>query len=166
MSYKSNLNTWLCNFAPPPPPRKKKRKTKKGHQPLFQAKYCICIQISSVESQKGANNIQRCSLENQKGAIAVQSLWVIAPFWSSTEHIWIMKSALLALSWRYIGSIHDQWRPGSEHPPFWGLVIILPPPPPGGSLSTLLISTVIVRGSYLHCRWHPTTSGHIEILNP
>ena len=31
--------------------------------------------ISSVESQKGAINIQRCSTENQKGAIAVQSLW-------------------------------------------------------------------------------------------
>ena len=27
--------------------------------------------ISSVESQKGAINIQRCSVENQKGAIAV-----------------------------------------------------------------------------------------------
>ena len=31
--------------------------------------------ISSVESQKGAINIQRCSIENQKGAIAAQSLW-------------------------------------------------------------------------------------------
>ena len=30
---------------------------------------------SSVESQKGAINIQRCSVENQKDAIAVQSLW-------------------------------------------------------------------------------------------
>ena len=31
--------------------------------------------ISSVESQKGINVIQRCSIENQKGAIPVQSLW-------------------------------------------------------------------------------------------
>ena len=31
--------------------------------------------ISSVDNQKGAINIQRCSAENQKGAIAVQSLW-------------------------------------------------------------------------------------------
>ena len=31
--------------------------------------------LSSVESQKGAITIQRCSVENQKGAIAVQSLW-------------------------------------------------------------------------------------------
>ena len=31
--------------------------------------------ISSVESQKGAINIQRCSVENQKGAIPVQCLW-------------------------------------------------------------------------------------------
>ena len=31
--------------------------------------------ISSVESQKGAINIQRCSIENQKGTIAMQSLW-------------------------------------------------------------------------------------------
>ena len=29
----------------------------------------------SVESQKGAINIQRCSVENQKGAIVVHSLW-------------------------------------------------------------------------------------------
>ena len=29
----------------------------------------------SVESQKGAINIQRCSIEIQKGAGAVQSLW-------------------------------------------------------------------------------------------
>ena len=33
------------------------------------------IPISSVERQKGAINIQRCSIENQKSAIAVQSLW-------------------------------------------------------------------------------------------
>ena len=33
------------------------------------------ILILSVESQKGAINIQRCSVENQKGAIGVQSLW-------------------------------------------------------------------------------------------
>ena len=31
--------------------------------------------ISSVENQKGAINIQRCSVENQKGTIAVQSIW-------------------------------------------------------------------------------------------
>ena len=31
--------------------------------------------ILSVESQKGAMNIQRCSVENQKDAIAVQSPW-------------------------------------------------------------------------------------------
>ena len=30
---------------------------------------------SSVESQKGAINMQRCSVENQKGAIAVQCIW-------------------------------------------------------------------------------------------
>ena len=33
------------------------------------------MKISSVERQKSAINIQRCSVENQKGAIAVQSLW-------------------------------------------------------------------------------------------
>ena len=31
--------------------------------------------ISSIESQKGANNVQRCFIENQKGAIAAQSPW-------------------------------------------------------------------------------------------
>ena len=31
--------------------------------------------ISSVESQKGDIDIQRCSVENQKGAITVQSLY-------------------------------------------------------------------------------------------
>ena len=30
---------------------------------------------SSVESQKAAITIQRCSVENQKGTIAVQRLW-------------------------------------------------------------------------------------------
>ena len=34
----------------------------------------MCI-ISSVESQKGSINIQRCSVENQKGVIVVQYLW-------------------------------------------------------------------------------------------
>ena len=32
------------------------------------------VDISSVESQKSAINIQRCSIENQKVAIAVQNL--------------------------------------------------------------------------------------------
>ena len=53
--------------------------------------------VSSVESQKGAINIQRCSVENRKGTIVVQSLCgdntllvhketsiVIVPFWLST----------------------------------------------------------------------------------
>ena len=31
--------------------------------------------VSSVESQKGTNAVERCSVENQKAAIAVQSLW-------------------------------------------------------------------------------------------
>ena len=31
--------------------------------------------LSSVESQKGVNAVQRCSGENQKGAIIVQSVW-------------------------------------------------------------------------------------------
>ena len=36
--------------------------------------YSFC-DISSVESYKGVNAVQRCSVEDQKGAIAVQSLW-------------------------------------------------------------------------------------------
>ena len=35
----------------------------------------VYISISSVESQKGVIEAQRCSVENQKGAIAVQSEW-------------------------------------------------------------------------------------------
>ena len=31
--------------------------------------------LSSVESQKGINAVQRCSIENQKGNIAVQPQW-------------------------------------------------------------------------------------------
>ena len=42
--------------------------------------------VSSVESQKGAINIQRCSVENQMDAITVQA-YVIAPFWFSTDGI-------------------------------------------------------------------------------
>ena len=30
-----------------------------------------CILIMSIESQKGAITIQRCSIENQKGAFAI-----------------------------------------------------------------------------------------------
>ena len=33
------------------------------------------IHNSSVESQKDANAVQRCSFENQKGVIAVQNQW-------------------------------------------------------------------------------------------
>ena len=33
------------------------------------------VYISSVESQKGIIEAQRCSVENQEGAIAVQSIW-------------------------------------------------------------------------------------------
>ena len=36
-------------------------------------KYDFCL--SSVESQKGVNDVQGYSVENHKGAIAVQSLW-------------------------------------------------------------------------------------------
>ena len=56
----------------------------------------IWIIISSVESQKGINDVQRCSVENQKGTVAVQShrcfykvYMVITPFWFSMEHLWI-----------------------------------------------------------------------------
>ena len=34
----------------------------------------ICVQISSVEIQKGVNAVQQCSIENQKGAITIHSL--------------------------------------------------------------------------------------------
>ena len=56
---------------------------------------------SSVESQKGTINIQRCSVENQKGAIPVQSLW-----WNLSVLLVLngtslnSDSALLALNWR------------------------------------------------------------------
>ena len=33
------------------------------------------MHISSVEIQKGAFNIQRCSVENQKGAVAVYNVY-------------------------------------------------------------------------------------------
>ena len=49
----------------------------------------LYVYISSVESQKGPINNQRCSIENQKGTITVQSM-VITPFWFSTEHLWIV----------------------------------------------------------------------------
>ena len=43
--------------------------------PLLLTPYPIRIFISSVENQKGAINIKRCSVENQKDALAVQCLW-------------------------------------------------------------------------------------------
>ena len=43
--------------------------------------------IPSVENQKGAIYIQRCSVEHQKGAIAQCTLsMAIAPFWLSIDH--------------------------------------------------------------------------------
>ena len=44
---------------------------------------------SSVESQKGAINIQRCSIENRKGCHSTMSV-AIAPFWFSREYLWIL----------------------------------------------------------------------------
>ena len=35
----------------------------------------IKYRISSVESKKGINDVQRGSVENHKGTIAVQSIW-------------------------------------------------------------------------------------------
>ena len=55
-----------------------------------------------MRAKKGAINIQRCSAENQKGTIAVECIRAIAPFWFSTEHLWIFirpSSAILALNW-------------------------------------------------------------------
>ena len=49
-----------------------------------------CI-VSSLESQKGALTIQRCSVKNQKGAIVIDIICTaIAPFWFSTEHLEIL----------------------------------------------------------------------------
>ena len=67
-----------------------------NHKPIFPS--CIApiiqkVEISSLESQKGAIANERCSVENQKGAIAEGRYchWLctaIAPFWFSTEHLW------------------------------------------------------------------------------
>ena len=37
-------------------------------------RYLLTIIRLAVESQKGINDLQRCSVENQKGAIAIQSI--------------------------------------------------------------------------------------------
>ena len=52
---------------------------------------------SSVESQKGAINIQRCSAQNQKGAIAAQSICDSALLVLNGTSLTI-ESALLTLS--------------------------------------------------------------------
>ena len=45
----------------------------------------------SVESQKSAINIQRCSIENQNlWALSLYKVYGIMPFWFSMEHIWIV----------------------------------------------------------------------------
>ena len=68
-----------------------KHKTLCGPKLRFEKVFSVAnmySHISSVESQKGTINIQRCPVENQKGTIAVQSLYG--------------DSALLALNWQFI----------------------------------------------------------------
>ena len=68
-----------------------KHKTLCGPKLRFEKVFSVAIMyshISSVESQKGTINIQRCPVENQKGTIAVQSLYG--------------DSALLALNWQFM----------------------------------------------------------------
>ena len=43
--------------------------------------------ISSVENQKGVNDLQRCSIENQNGAV-MYKLHDVNAFWFPTEHRW------------------------------------------------------------------------------
>ena len=54
--------------------------------------------IPSVESQKGAINIQRLTVENQKGAIAVQCLWPSSTLLVLNRTSLNSDSALLALN--------------------------------------------------------------------
>ena len=104
-------NVW--GTCPPPPPR--------PLTPMQQYHFCNCIlltvhnllfklhNLSSVESQKGAINIQRCSDENQKGAITVQSL-VIAPVFIVFFYIFILISHFIIFNLitprRYHGKIY------------------------------------------------------------
>ena len=64
------------------------------------------MNISSVESQKGGINIERCLVENQKGAIADTNLkygdsaLLVLNETSSLN----IDSTLLALNWRCVGN--------------------------------------------------------------
>ena len=75
--------------------------------------------ILSVESQKGAINIQRCFIENQKGAIAVNVYGDSAPFWFSMEYLWIVIAPFwLSTDYMLIVSMLCLWcmgRKGRNH---------------------------------------------------
>ena len=64
-------------------------------------KGAINIQRCSVENQKGTINIHRCSLENHKGTIAVQCLWRYSTLLVLNGTSLNNDRALLALNWPY-----------------------------------------------------------------
>ena len=68
---------------------------------IIEAQIEAQIDVSSVESQKGAVNIQRCSVENQKGTIAVHTVNGDRTLLVLSETSMNSDSALLVLNWRY-----------------------------------------------------------------
>ena len=109
--------------------------------------------ISSVESQKAAININKGSVENQKGAIALQSLYGVAPLWFSTKHFLNSDSALLARNWRNIevlifASVWILWpKDNSRHNVCYkSFNISPPPPPPEDTLSACTKRTLSILG--------------------
>ena len=78
--------------------------------------------ISSVESQKGAITIQRCSIENQKGAIGINIVgyndYTLLVFNETSLNI---DSALLALNLRYyvLSFTHIPWYGALNPGPTW-----------------------------------------------
>ena len=65
---------------------------------IIEAQIEAQIDVSSVESQKGAANIQRCSVENQAGAITVHTVNGDRTLLVLSETSVNSDSALLALS--------------------------------------------------------------------
>ena len=61
---------------------------------------------SSVESQKGAINIQRCSVENHKGSILLYNVYIDSALLVLNGNLQMnIDSALLALNWQHIDSL-------------------------------------------------------------
>ena len=67
---------------------------------LIFLKMTLLYLSSSAESQKGVNDVQRCSVENQKGAIAIEFVMSDSALLVLNGTLLNSDKALVALNWR------------------------------------------------------------------